>query len=529
MVNKKLQVWLPLIFSAVMIAGMFFGYKLHEQTGDNSFLKKDTRTSLQEAIDLIRLKYVDKVSIDSLQNGAIEEMMGQLDPHSLFIPASNLQEVNEDLQGNFEGIGVEFNIFDDTVNIVNVLAGGPSDKAGLAVGDKILKVNDSVITNKNIESEDVKKIIKGERGSAVNLTVWRLEKQQSMKVIRGVIPVPSVDAAYMLDKTSGYIRLNKFSESTYEEFMRSLENLQKEGLQKLVLDLRGNGGGLMKEAVDIADEFLEGSRLIVYTEGKNSPKIEYRCKRPGLFEKGKLIVLVDELSASASEVLTGALQDWDRATIVGRRTFGKGLVQEQYNLSDGSALRLVTARYYTPLGRSIQRPYDKGKKVYMDELWKRVSDGELQYADSNKVQNGKVYETEGHKKLYDGGGIMPDVFVSIDTGKINGNVRKLFTAGILNRFVYKYYLANLSMFNSYKSPADFINKYSDINNAFDRLAVFAAKDSVNLKSINTKDKEQVLKSLKSNMARTKWRSNGFYEVINAYDTTVKKALEELRK
>jgi carboxyl-terminal processing protease len=529
MVNKKLQVWLPLIFSAVMIAGMFFGYKLHEQTGGKSFLKKDTRTALQEAIDLIRLKYVDKVPIDSLQNGAIEEMMGQLDPHSLFIPATNLQEVNEDLQGNFEGIGVEFNIFDDTVNIVNVLAGGPSDKAGLAVGDKILKVNDSIITNKNIESEDVKKLIKGERGSAVNLTVLRQEKQQTIKVIRGVIPVPSVDAAYMLDKTSGYIRLNKFSESTYEEFMRSLENLQKEGLQKLVLDLRGNGGGLMKEAVDIADEFLEGSRLIVYTEGKNSPKIEYRCKRPGLFEKGKLVVLVDELSASASEVLTGALQDWDRATIVGRRTFGKGLVQEQFNLSDGSALRLVTARYYTPLGRSIQRPYDKGKKVYMDELWKRVSDGELQYADSNKIQNGKVYETEGHKKLYDGGGIMPDIFVSIDTGKINGNVRKLFTAGILNRFVYKYYLANLSMFNGYKSPADFITKYSDINNAFDRLTVFAAKDSVNLKSISTKDKEQVVESLKSNMARTKWRSNGFYEVINADDTTVKKAMEELRK
>ena len=369
--NKKLQVWLPLIFSIVLIAGMFLGYQLSApQGGKSDFFSSNNRSTLQKALDLIRLKYVDSVNVDSLQGKALQEIMNDLDPHSVYLPPVDLKEANEDLAGNFDGIGVEFNLFSDTVNVVYVIQNGPSDKAGLQIGDKILKVNDSTLAGKRLSVDEIKDIIRGPGGSKAVLQVLRNNQQQTITVTRGTIPVPSVDAAYMIDKTTGYIKLNKFTESSYEEFMHAMEILKKQGLQSLILDLEDNGGGFMNEAVDIADEFLDGDKLVVYTEGVNNKKREYRCKRPGLFETGKLVVLVDEFSASASEVLAGALQDWCRATIIGRRTFGKGLVQEQYPLGDGSALRLTVARYYTPLGRSIQRSYEKGKKIYMDEVFR---------------------------------------------------------------------------------------------------------------------------------------------------------------
>src|SRR5437762_4688369 len=250
----------------------------------------------------------------------------------------------------------------------------------------------------------------------------------------------------MIDKTTGYIKLNKFSETTYEEFMDAMNDLQKQGVKKLVLDLRGNGGGLMNEAIEIADEFIDGNKLIVYTEGMNTKRREFNAKRNGIFETGDLVVLVDELTASASEILSGALQDWDRATIVGRRTFGKGLVQEQYELNDGSAIRLTVARYYTPVGRSIQRPYDKGKKIYMDELWQRYSNGQLLSADSNKIDHGKVYLTLGKEKhkVYGGGGIMPDVFVPIDTNNLQRNVTQLYLENTFSNFIYNYYTHHFS-------------------------------------------------------------------------------------
>ncbi|HVE61724.1 MAG TPA: S41 family peptidase, partial [Chitinophagaceae bacterium] len=370
--NKKLQVWLPLVFSLVMIAGMFFGFKLHQQTGSvKGFFKKDKRGALQEAIDLISNRYVDSIGIDSLQDGAVQEMMNHLDPHSVYIPAMNVDDANEDIVGNFQGIGVEFNIFSDTVHILYVIPGGPSEKSGLRIGDKILKVNDSSIVSKTLPSASIKRMIRGEAGSKVKLTIYRNKAIHDFYVTRGTIPIPSLDASYMLDSLTGYIKLNKFSESTHKEFLDALKKLQGQGMKNLVLDIRGNGGGLINQAVYLADDFLEGDKLIVYTEGTNTRTREYKAGKEGIFETGKLVLLVDELSASASEILAGALQDHDRATIVGRRTFGKGLVQEQYDLSDGSAIRLTVARYFTPSGRSIQRPYDKGKKIYMEELLAR--------------------------------------------------------------------------------------------------------------------------------------------------------------
>ena len=524
--NKKLQVWLPLIFSIVLIIGMYLGYAIG---GGPGFFKTDKRTSLQQALDIIRKNYVDDVNVDSLQGDAIQDMMGHLDPHSVYFPPVDLKEANEELEGKFDGIGVEFNVFADTVNVMYVIPGGPSDKAGLQIGDKILKVNDYSLTTKNLPGDSIKKYIRGERGSTINLTIERGTAVKSVVVTRGTVPVPSIDAAYMIDKTIGYIKLNRFTSTSYAEFMQALEDLKKQGLQKLMLDLRDNGGGFMDEAINMADEFLDKDKLIVYTVGAHKPKREYRCKRPGLFEEGKLTILVNELSASASEVLTGALQEWDRATVIGRRTFGKGLVQEQYDLPDGAAIRLTVARYYTPLGRSIQRPYDKGKKEYMDEIWQRYSNGEALYADSNKISNGKQYKTNGGKVVYGGGGIMPDIFVPIDTAGYPAGIRDLLFDGRFNNFVYRYYLQHRSQVESYQSAEDYNKSFAYTNELWNAFSNFVSADSVSLTSLTTKQKDALQERLKAYLARFKWRNYGFYEVLNNDDTVVQKALEELRK
>src|SRR5882672_10405346 len=365
---KKLKVWIPLLFAIVMIVGMLIGYRLYENTNTKGFFKTRKLNRVQEVVDLVNMKYVDPVDTDSLGEEAIQGILAHLDPHSYFIPAVDREEMNEDLKGNFEGIGIEFQIINDTVNATYVLPDGPSDKAGMKIGDKFIKVNDSVVAGNGITSERIKKFLRGPGASNVIITLLRDNKIKQLPVTRGTIPLPAVDAGYMLDKETGYIRINKFSRTTYGEFLQAMEKLQQQGLQKLMLDLRGNGGGIVDEAVGIADEFLGDDKLIVYTEGRKSPRREYRAQKPGLFEKGRLILLVDEGTASASEILTGALQDWDRATIMGRRTFGKGLVQEPFQLTDGSELRLTIARYYTPIGRSIQKPYNKGRDSYNDEV-----------------------------------------------------------------------------------------------------------------------------------------------------------------
>jgi carboxyl-terminal processing protease len=528
--NKKLQVWLPLIFSVVMILGMFFGFKLHQQTGSTkNFFKRDKRSSLQEALDLIKSRYVDNIGIDSLQDDAITEVMTHLDPHSVYIPATDVITANEDLVGNFEGIGIEFNIFSDTVHVLYVVPNGPGDKAGLQIGDKLIKVNDSSIVSTTLPSADIRKMIRGKGGTKVKLTVLRGNTIQYYDVIRGTIPLPSLDAAFMMDANTGYIKLNKFSETTYREFMQSMEALQKQGMQKLVLDLRDNGGGFIKQAVNIADEFLDGDKMIVYTQGANVPREEYHAEKDGLFEKGKLVVLVDELTASASEILAGALQDWDRATIIGRRTFGKGLVQGQYDLSDGAAIRLTIARYYTPSGRSIQRPYDKGKKVYMEEIYERYQNGEMLTADSIHYLKSKPYKTKGGRTVYGGGGIVPDVFVPIDTSVFTRSVTRLYLEGRFNNFVYKYYIDHRPLFQEYKTPADFALRYRNSSDAWEQLVAYALKDSINLKNIPEKDKLNIQEQIKAYLARLKWRTQGYYQVYNNYDPVVKKAREVLEK
>ncbi len=524
MVSKKMQVWLPVLFAIVMVVGMMIGYQLKDKTLGNRFFNLSKRTSLQELVELVKGKYVDKVSADSINQVAANELLSHLDPHSVYIPADRLKEVNEELMGNFQGIGIEFQIFSDTVNVMNVVKGGPSEKAGLAIGDKLVKVNDSVtIAGKKITPDDIRKLLRGAANTDVHIQILRSDQKKDMVVTRGVIPVSSVDASYLIAPQTGYLRINKFAERTYEEFMQNMEKLKKQGMQQLILDLRGNGGGLMKEATDIADEFLSDDKLIVYTQGEHVTRYDYRCKRDGIFEKGKLEVLIDETSASASEVLAGALQDWDRATIIGRRSFGKGLVQQQFQLSDGSAVRLTVARYYTPLGRNIQKPYRKSKAEYEEELSARFHNGEVVKRDTSKPK-GKAFTTPGGRIVYGGGGITPDVFVAYDTTRMEPLMLKLYMKNTINNFVYHYYMQNRPYFNSILMPKELTNKFIPGEKEWQSLVFFAQKDTIPMAGMNNKDKTNVLHRLQSLMARQLWRNEGYYEVANRNDSTVRKAV-----
>lgn len=525
MENNRLKIWLPLLLSITMIAGMYLGYKMRDGIRGKSFFFMEKRRPLQEIMDLIKSRYVDDVNLDTLAGPAIEALLAKLDPHSTYIPADDLDGVNEDIQGSFYGIGIEFNVFDDTLHVINVLKDGPSYTAGLKTGDKILKAGDSVLSGNKINTENIRRLLRGPLGSQVNLLILRGNKTIAFPVKRGIIPVSSVDASYMLDSNIGYIRLNKFTTQTYREFMLSLTDLKKKGLQKLILDLRGNGGGVLDEAVEIADEFLDGDKLVTYTEGKHVKKKEYRCRRLGQFEKGELVILADEGTASASEVLMGALQDWDRATIVGRRSFGKGLVQEQYDLSDKSALRLTIARYYTPLGRSIQRSYAHGGKEYFDEISRRNAAG---YSHSISTDTTHRFITRSGKKVFAGGGITPDFYIDADTGRIGTITARLYTKGLLGDFGYKYIISNSSFTDLYKSPMEYVKSFNITEKNWKFFESMAAKDSINLSGISEAEKKFLYHSLKTSIARQVFRTEGYFEAINVDDNYVKKALDLLK-
>ncbi|MDE3235512.1 MAG: S41 family peptidase [Bacteroidota bacterium] len=525
--SKKLQVWLPLLFSVTMVAGMMIGYQLKSETGGTGFLKGSRDVALEEVLELINKKYVDPVKTDSINDAAIDELLSHLDPHSVYIPPIDVKSVDEELMGNFGGIGVEFQVFNDTINIVRIIAGGPAESAGLKTGDQIIKANDTIqLAGKKLKYEDIKNQLRGPIGSPVQLTIRRDGQLKNIVVKRGMITVPSVEVAYMIAPQTGYLMINKFGERTYEEFMQQMEKLQQQGMQKLILDLRGNGGGLMNEATAIADEFLDGDKLIVYTEGSKSPKMEYRCKKDGIFEKGKLVVLVDETSASASEVLTGALQDWDRATIIGRRTFGKGLVQQQFRLSNGGAVRLTVARYYTPLGRNIQKPYNHGKEKYEEELIDRFHDGELEKLDSSKSK-GPAFKTPAGHIVYGGWGITPDYFVAIDTN-VNGYLLgRLHMRGGVNRFAFQYFMQNKASLANVRSMSQFDSSFSLNNSDWNRLHTELAKDFVKIE-LNDLYKKEIVKQVKELVAEQIWGNKGFYFIANKEDGMIEKSMEVLK-
>lgn len=525
--NQKRQSWFPLIIALAIVGGMFMGFKLKSAMPGRNFFSVEKASSLDEILSLIKNKYVDEVNMDAISDSAINVVLAQLDPHSVYIPAEQLQSINDDIKGSFFGIGVEYEMINDTLNVINVLEDGPAEKAGIKTGDKMLKAGDSSLVIKKIKPETIRRLLTGELGSEIKVNFMRGKDLKTVTIKRGIIPIKSVDAAYMIADKTGYIRLNRFSTQTYNEFMTSLLQLKKEGMQKLILDLRDNGGGVLDEAVEVADELLAGDKLITYTEGKHSPKKEYRCRRQGQFEEGQLVVLCNENSASASEILLGALQDWDRATIIGRTTFGKGLVQDQYSLQDHGALRLTIARYYTPLGRSIQRSYKNGSQAYYASAIKRMEKSKSAAADSILYDSSHLFRTAKGKILFGSGGINPDIFVRADTSQIGAATAKLFVKGIINNYGYRYLLQNPALITQYKKPSGFVQDFLFKEDNWVLFQAMAMKDSIDISRISPAEKTFLQQQLKISLSRQLFRNEGYFEAANKNDAVINKALQVL--
>nr|WP_237390584.1 S41 family peptidase [Fulvivirga sediminis] len=508
-------------------AGVLIGATFTDST---SVVKNDLNSNLhkfKEVLTLIDQNYVDTVNTDKLVDDAIEKMLSELDPHSSYIPASDVKKANEDLRGNFEGIGVEFNIFQDTIVVVTPLSGGPSESVGVMSGDRIIKIDGEDVAGVGFTNQDVQKSLKGEKGTQVNITVKRKGEKEPIEfeIIRDKIPQQSVDANYMIDDITGYIKVNRFSATTYEEFLDALKQLKKKGMERLVLDLQGNPGGYMNHAIRMADEFLPDNEKIVYTQGKQSRfDMEALAERKGEFEKGDLIVLVNEGSASAAEIVTGALQDNDRALVVGRRTFGKGLVQSPMDLSDGSELRLTISRYYTPSGRSIQKPYDN-MKDYSRDMIERYKHGEFFSADSIQFNDSLKFETRHGRTVYGGGGIMPDYFVPLDTAHSSSYLNRLFTSNSMQEYTFKYVGNNKTRLEGmdYK---DFLREFTVTDKMLEDLVQVGASNGVTPVRSEMKEQKDLFKlHTKAQIARQIWGNDGFYPIYNQTNEVLKQALK----
>lgn len=517
---------LPILLGLVLGIGLWLGSHLAptpQASGDHKI------TSI---LDYIQQEYVDTVNRQELIEGSIQKMLEQLDPHSSYIPASELNAANEPLEGNFEGIGIEFHMQDDSVMVVSAISGGPSESAGLLPGDRIVKVNGKNFAGREITNERVLMTLRGKGGSVVTVSVYRRGHARLIdyRITRGKIPINSVDVAYMIDAQTGYIKISRFSATTYDEFISAINKLKVAGLRNLVLDLRGNPGGFLDAATALADEFIGGRKLIVYTSGKARPRTDYFTGKEGHFEEGKLIVLIDEGSASASEIVSGAIQDWDRGTIVGRRSFGKGLVQEQTVLPDGSALRLTIARYYTPTGRSIQKPYREGTEAYEEEIASRFRNGEYLSKDSIHLNDSLRYFTPAGRVVYGGGGIMPDVFVPVDTSYDSDYLDRLFAEGLISQFAYGYVDRERKQLMQYTGAADFRERFVANDKLMNELIAFAAKQGVSFDEKQYRRSESFLKNqVKAYIARLLWQNEGLYPILHQKDATLQKALELIRK
>lgn len=535
--NKNSNPFLPLFFALVLIIGIFVGIRLNRNSQQNQLLQlfsneKNNTNKLDELLDYVLREYVDTLNRDSLTDVTIETLLGNLDPHSAYIPASDLQATNEPLNGNFEGIGVEFNLLRDTIYVVTAIPGGPSEKAGLKSGDKIIFVDGKKVAGIKITNEMVFKYLKGKGGTIVKIGVLRYgtSKIEYFKITRGRIPIYSVDAAYMMDSITGFIKISRFASTTYQEFDNALSKLEKQGLKQLILDLRGNPGGFLDAAIDISDEFLPKGKMIVYTQGKNKPRQNSISSEKGRFEKQKLAILIDENSASASEIVAGAVQDNDRGVIIGRRSFGKGLVQEQTEFKDGSAIRLTIARYFTPSGRCIQKPYENGRieDYYQDEM-ERYDTGELVNADSVKLNKKLKYTTPAGKVVYGGGGIMPDYFIPIDTTKVSRYISELLYKNLINDFALEYVNKNRTQLK-YTSAKEFNQQFKVNTPLINELKSYANKNNIKSSASDLgKGLDLLSTHLKAYIAKDIFNQEAWFFVKNANDDACKKALLMLSK
>jgi len=525
-----LKAWTPLFFSLVLIFGMIIGFNLRDTLRNKrsigTIVERNDR--LEEIIDLVNEKYVDTVNSNLLYKNAVSGILKSLDPHTVYIPADDLQSINDDLDGGFSGIGVEFSIVRDTIEVTSVIDNGPAGNAGIETGDQLIKVGDSLVAGINITSDRIVHLLKGKQRSNVYVTVKRSSNGQlkEFPITRDIIPIYSVEASIMLDAVTGFIKINRFSATTFEEFSTALKKLQASGAKQLILDLRDNPGGYIDAATSIADNFLDDNKLIVYTRGLHSPKTEYKAGEKGVFEHGRLAILVDESSASASEILAGAIQDWDRGIVVGRRTFGKGLVQEQYEMPDGAALRLTIAKYYTPSGRCIQRSFARGREAYMEDYEKRFETGELTGKDTTALADTIPFYTSKHRVVYGGGGIKPDVYVPYDTSRLSTELLGMIYSQELKTAIWDYFMRNRSTLR-FKSITDFNRGF----NAQDQVAGdYMAMLSPDMRRGVLKELSKPVNDdyfrlqIKAQLARFLFHDNGYYTISLKGDDVVNKAL-----
>ncbi len=548
--RDRLIIFLPVIISLSLVVGILLGnwitgirvrsivtdevnkQKFSIRPGHNSnsgFSLTPKGSKISSALQYIVNEYVDTVSLNTMNESVMPAMLENLDPHSIYIPAKEFQRFSEPLVGNFSGIGVSFNMTDDTVAIINTIPNGPSKMVGILAGDRIVMVDDSLVAGVSMPSDDIVKMLKGPKKTLVKVSIYRRNEPALLdfEITRDDIPIYSVDVAYMVGDNTGYIKISQFAQTTYREFMEAIQKLKSQGVTKLIVDLRSNGGGIMEAATMIADQFLEEGQLIVYTEGKSRPRENDYATSRGTLKNDKVVILMDESSASASEILAGAIQDNDRGMVIGRRSFGKGLVQEEMRFADGSALRLTVARYYTPTGRSIQRPYENGKEDYYHDFADRYTRGEFEHQDSIKFDDTQKFITPGGKIVYGGGGIMPDVFVPVDTVGASEYYSKIRSLGLMYRFAFAYTDRNRTDLELY-STADDIQDYLENQGILPEFIDYAKGKGVDPNYDDIKTSETILKkTIMAYIARNLIDNIGFYPIISEIDQTLQIAIDTI--
>jgi carboxyl-terminal processing protease len=516
--------YLPILMFSTLALGVVLGRMLNFSNSTAYLVKNNSKSKLNKLIDFIDNEYVDDINTDSIVNLTVDNILAQLDPHSVYIPPSDQLAAIESMKGNFVGIGVNFYMYKDSVAVIKPVENGPSAKAGIKPGDRILYADKTKLYGRKLPNDSLFSKLKGEVGSDIELTIYRKSegKKLKLKIKRDVIPLKSVDVALLLTDKTGYIKINRFAETTYTEFMAGLSKLKKEGATSLIIDVRDNGGGYMEEAIAIADELLADKQLIVFTKNKNGNIDKTFATKKGSFEKGKLSVLINENSASASEILAGAIQDNDRGTIVGRRSFGKGLVQREMDFADGSAVRLTIARYYTPTGRSIQKPYSKGNEAYFNESEARFGSGELYEKDSIKVSDTIKFKTKKGRIVYGGGGIVPDVFVPIEVEHGNEGTAYLMESGIVGNYVFEQLDKNRADFKglSFEKFKIKMNETDVYVNSFQK---FILQNGLDLKF--GKSKLLVKRYLSAEFARQLYGESYYYEIVLKDDAMVNKVMK----
>jgi carboxyl-terminal processing protease len=521
---KKSSIFFPILLFFTLAFGILLGGWLNFPNQNQFLNPNNSKNKLNKLLDFIDNEYVDKVNTDSIVDLAVNDILAKLDPHSVYITPSEQIQVAESMRGEFVGIGVNFYMFKDSLAIIKTIENGPSEKAGIKSGDRILYADKTKLYGRKLPTDSLFSKLKGKEGSEIIVTVYRKSenKKINIKIKRGVIPIKSVDAVLLLNRTTGYIKINRFAESTFDEFKTGLTILKEKGIKSLVIDLRDNGGGYLEEAVAIADEFLTDKKLIVFTKDKNGTTEKTFATKTGSFENGKLFVLINENSASASEILAGAIQDNDRGTIVGRRSFGKGLVQREMDFDDGSAVRLTVSRYYTPTGRSIQKPYSKGNEDYLKESELRFTSGELYHKDSIKTPNTPKFKTPKGKIVYGGGGIVPDVFVPLELESSIEHASYLLQSGIPGQFVFEQLDRNRNLFKRLTFE-QFIVKMDETNLYFNSFQKHLFKNGIKMSL--EKNKPLVKRYLSAEFARQLFNENKFYEIVLKEDAMINAVLK----